>query len=379
MFVLLFLFLYLARTVTGAEAPETTAHVAAPVVVDAPPRAPPSYPAPFVVPVVEGPPAALLVARLLAADDSPVESSKPARSRAPKRKPAAAAVVKATPPPPVPQCAPATALRCDCWYGVVAPHGDPLVWEWLDCPPPLEERPAEPLFDEAVIPEPEAPPEPLPAPAFELEPEPDEAGLRVALEAWTLVGFSGAAGERVTYGGRLAADGPVALRGTGAVRMFAVLDLTAQPGEVLSFTDVETIGRAAEFRAGAYVRLAERRPPGQHVTTSVVAWGGFATVLEDVIADRYLRSGGLGVRLAEEVGGAYIMAGWCRDEAAGYIGLGQVCVRGSVPVAGTKGTVVVGGQAVLNLSRATVTPQRDRFELHVGASIGDIVAAVRDR
>lgn len=280
------------------------------------------------------------------ADDSPVEPVPAKKARkAPRPKP--------TPCPACPACPPPEAVPC-------------------------REAPVERLaFDEIPVPElePAAPPAPPPA-LVPLEPE---RGLRLGLQAWSLAGFSGAAEERLTYGGRILADGPVAHAWRAPVRMFARLDLSALPGQALNFASVESFGRSAEFRGGLYVRLAEARPEDQHITTSVVGWAGFATLTEGEFLDRYKRSFGLGVRLAEETGGAELVVGYCRDEAAGFIGFGQVCVGGSVPMAGTSGAIVLGGNAVLNLSRASVSPQRDIFRVFVGVSVGDVVDAVRSR
>jgi hypothetical protein len=304
----------------------------------------------------------LAIGRALA-DDTPVTTGPLAKKA---RKPAAAKVVKVPDPTPVCRWTPVDPSPCECWYKTASGE-----WEWNACPPPVERL----AFDEIPVPE----PEPEAPPVLPPTPAPSEPGLRLGLQAWSLAGFSGAADERVTYGGRISADGPVAHAWRAPVRMFAVLDLSALPGQALNLTSVESFGRSAEFRGGLYVRLAESWPAAQHITTSIVGWGGFATMMDGEFLDRYLRSGGIGLRLAEEVGGAELVLAWCRDEAAGYIGAGQVCVSGSVPIAGTKGAMVLGGNAVLNLSRASVTPQRDRFVVFAGVSVGDVVSAVRER
>lgn len=280
------------------------------------------------------------------ADDSPVERTKPARTSRPKPKPTP------TPCPPWPPCpaCPEPAQPPPC------------------VPPAIDENPVEDVTtrEAGAVRIPDAPP--------------DEPGLRLGLQAWSLAGFSGTAEERVTWGGRLLVDGPLAHHGRGAVRIFARLDFSALPGETaVSFVSVESFGRSAEMTGGAYVRLAERFPKGQHITTNAIVWGGFATMREGEFLDRYLRSGGVGLRLAEEESGAEISVSYCRVEAAGYIGAGQVCIGGSASLPGTNGALVMGGDAVLNMSRATVSPQRDIFRLWLGASVGDIVAAVRGR
>jgi hypothetical protein len=246
---------------------------------------------------------------------------------------------------------------------------------WRDCEPRANDFIVSPT--QPWPPDPPLPPPPVAAASLEQEQEP---GLFLGLQAWSLAGFSGTAEERFTYGGRMLADGPVANPFGKPLRMFARLDLSTLPGRVFNIADVETFGRSAEFRGGIYQRLAQsRHPEGQRVTTSAVAWGGFATIRDDRIADRYLRSVGVGVRLAEESVGAELIVGWCRDEAAGYIGAGSVCVSGSAPMIGTRGALVLGGNAVLNLSRASVTPQRDILRVWVGVSIGDVVSAIQGR
>lgn len=235
------------------------------------------------------------------------------------------------------------------------------------------------MFDE--VPVPEEPVQRLAAPPPIIpEPEPVEPGLRLQMLTWGEAGLSGEAETSYVFGGRIRADGPIANTFHQPLRMFAALDISAEPGQQLSLASVETFGRSAELRAGMYLRLAESRPVGQHITTSLLAYGGFATMLNGQYLDRYRRSGGIGIRLAEEVGGSEIVVSWCRDESAGWIGpVGQLCVAGAVPIAGTNGALLLGGQAVLNLSRATVSQQRDTLTLWVAASVGDIVDAVRSR
>lgn len=273
-------------------------------------------------------------------DDSPIEAGPHAKKKVQKPKPAPS-------PRPTP-----------------VPTPVPL-------PPPT---PASPLtFDENPT-EPESPPleekseEPVPVP---------ERGLTLGFQTWGVAGFSGEAEDRFTYGGRLSADGPVANPWSRPLRMFARLDLTTQPGTTATFTNIEEFARSAEFVGGTYYRLADNRSGGQHITTSFVAWAGFATLRDGEVADRYTRKIGFGIRLAEETSGAEVTVSYCRDEAAGYVGAGQVCVTGSVPLVFTKGIMVMGGDAVLNMSRATVSPQRDIFRLMIGVAVDQVVALVR--
>ena len=302
-----------------------------------------------------------LLLLLLAGDDTTFEKPKPK----PRAKPKPVVVEQVKTPSPLCFWSPKFTDPCDCWFWNSESE---TFYTWKPCLP----RDETPVFEEnsttdlttiktithiEVVKEP-APPEPF----------------RMSLQGWTLAGFSGEADSEFTYGGRIEVDGPIAtFWTTKTFRMFGRLDLGTLPGETTSFSSVDTFSQSATFRGGAYLQLAESFPTNQRITTSVIGWAGFATMFADEVLDRYLRSFGIGVRLAEEVSGANITLSYCRDEAGGYIGVGQICVGGSVPIIGTDRTLILGGNALLNLSRATVSQQRDTFTLYLGVDVGEIV------
>lgn len=319
------------------------------------------------------------------ADDSPVPPVKK------PRKPAAAKV--AADPQPLCFWTPVDPSPCACWFRTVLG-----AWEWNGCPapPPVQFHDPICLWDPVAEEDARTPtcdcyyqtsneepagawafkecPKPPPAAAVVREPAP----FRLAVRALSMAGFSGEAERRVTYAGRVLADGPLANTWGKPARVFVDLDISALPGQTFNL-GAEAFGRTAELRAGTYLTLAERWVGEQRITTSIVGWAGFATAIEGELRDRYMRSVGIGVRLAEETTGARIIVGWTRNEAAGYQGAGQVAVIGEAPIAGTNGALVIGGDALLGLSRASVTAQRDVLRLYMGASLGDIVDAVRSR
>lgn len=201
-------------------------------------------------------------------------------------------------------------------------------------------------------------------------------GVRLELLGTATAGLTGD-DQQMIYGGRLAVDGPVA----GALRQLRIgveLDLSGVAGETPSLADASTWGRGVRVRSGLRYTLA-RRDDG--ISTSAYLSGGFLTAIGDEVLDRYLREFSLGVEFAVDasdgVPGARLRLGYCRSEEAGYIGAGQVCLSGHVPLGFTRGALVLGGDATLNLSRAVVTPQRDVLRLYVGASLPEIVSALR--
>jgi hypothetical protein len=217
-------------------------------------------------------------------------------------------------------------------------------WSFKRCPEPAAEK-APPL--------PPSPPEPF----------------RLGMLMWGEAAFTGEA-DKQAVGGRLYTDGPIAgARSDHPLRLTVQLDITSVPGETFSLTDVATFGRGADLGVGIAWTWARTEVGDQVFTTSPYVRGGFVTSFADEVLDRYLRRVEAGVEFAVALSPdqrARFRVGYCRDERS-YIGTGQLCLAGEVPI-GSKG-VVFGGDALVNLSRATVSPQADIFRLYGGVDV----------
>jgi hypothetical protein len=142
---------------------------------------------------------------------------------------------------------------------------------------------------------------------------------------------------------------------------------------------VETF-RAAELSLGAYRRVGRLAIGEQEVWTSIEAEWGFATLLphEPAAVDRSPRHYGIGVRVEERKGGAWLSLLYGRAEVAGDRGCGQWQVSGGIPLELTKGAIVLGGDAVLSVGPpGRAEHQRDVFRLYVGVSLPDLMAVMR--
>lgn len=213
--------------------------------------------------------------------------------------------------------------------------------------------------------------QPLPPAAAPLEP-----GFRLQLATWGEANASGGS-EEVTYGGRLAAEGPLANAWRRPLRIYVSLDVGAAPGETFDPSDVGTWARAADVTVGTAYRLARRTVEKQRISTGLYFEGGFTTALEGEVLDRYKRQMGLGLVFAVALDAnrsAFLRVGYTRDELQGYIGAGGIRVVGQVPI-GDKG-VLLGGEALVNLSRATQTQQHDQFRLWAGVDLSRLYGVI---
>lgn len=204
----------------------------------------------------------------------------------------------------------------------------------------------------------------------------EEPGVRFDVITWGQAAYSGVA-NRLTVGGRISIDGPLALGEDAPARIYVDLDITAMPGQSLDFTSVEAFGRSAEVNLGLYRRIGGVEVGGQTITTSVFAEGGFATALEQDPVERYIRHGSIGFRLAEEKSGTELFLAACRHEAAGEFGWGQLCLAGQVPLAFTRGVLVLGGDAIIAVGPRDRYRQRDVLRLFVGVGLPDLIGAFR--
>lgn len=194
--------------------------------------------------------------------------------------------------------------------------------------------------------------------------------------------FSGDA-NKLTYGGRISVDGPIANPWSRPFRLRIDLALSSTPGQSFQLSDLETYGRTARLSFGTTLQLA--RPlfaENQKITTALYAGAGFTTALEDKLLDRYLRRMELSLEFRvvpadpTKKGAAFFRIGYCRDEVAGYIGVGQACIAGEVPITGTGGVLIFGGESLLNMSRATTSRQRDSLAFYLGVML-DALASLR--
>jgi hypothetical protein len=178
--------------------------------------------------------------------------------------------------------------------------------------------------------------------------------------------------NEVTYGGRLLVDGPLANPWQHPLRLRIDLKLSATPGRDLNFTDLTTFGRTATANFGTTFHLSALDVGDQHISTSLYSGIGFTTALEDSLLEEFLRRFELGFEFrvdAADFEPAFFRISYCRDKVAGYIGLGQLCLAGELPVANARGvSVLFGGEALLNMSKAVTTPQRDLLRFYVGLS-----------
>lgn len=209
----------------------------------------------------------------------------------------------------------------------------------------------------------------------------EQPGFRLGVVTWAEANYSGEANS-IAGGGRIVADGPVANLHSRPLRVNVRLDLSSTPDAAFDLADLSTYGRTAEARVGFTYRLwrDDHDAGEQSVSTSLYAEGGFITALRDEpVRDRYHRLMELGaqfdVRMTKaDHQAALLRIGYARDESAGYVGIGQIALAGEVPIGG-KG-LLFGGRALLNLSRASVSPQRDRFQVFVGLDVSRLYRVI---
>jgi len=205
---------------------------------------------------------------------------------------------------------------------------------------------------------------------------PNAGPLTIAAQAGGLVTLTGE-DTALTPAATIDVDGPLAIGEGAPLRVRVELRLTTLPGESIDLADPQT------FR-GATVDVSLRRIVGrlasgdQEITTAVVALAGFGTRLsaEPGPVDRLIRRYAGGVRLAEARSGAELAVLFGRDElAAEAFGLGQVLVRGRVPVPATAGVAHLVGDAVLSVGREDGA--RDVLRVGVQADLGRALELAR--
>lgn len=215
-------------------------------------------------------------------------------------------------------------------------------------------------------------------PAAAAEDNPNADPVTISVQAGAVATLSGDTGTAVTPTGWIEVEGPLAVGKTSLARVYTRLGITSLPGEQLDVSDPATF-KAAEVGFGLGRIVGRLRMGEQDVTTTVVAEWGFASRLpEPEPAQRLVRHYGAGVRLQERKSGASLTILYGRDEAAGDRGYGQWLVYGQVPIAGTKGAVVLVGDATLSAGPEVAgRAQRDVLRLGVAASLGALLDVIR--
>lgn len=208
--------------------------------------------------------------------------------------------------------------------------------------------------------------------------------VNVEFQPWAEVDLGGGAETRVTYGGRVRADGPVALgdRQNPPADVFAQLDITSLPGAsaVPNLAEPDTWGRYARVTLGLEHEIGRMNVGDQRIYTTVQTRWSFMTALDKrhEPLKRYPRAYAVGIELGERAARARLFIGYGRHEAAGPRRYGQWIVEGQAPVMGTGGPVAlyVGGSAFLSVGpqRAGLPQSRDGLELHVSADVSRLPA-----
>jgi len=214
------------------------------------------------------------------------------------------------------------------------------------------------------------------------EVNPNAGPVTVSATAGAITTLAGDAGTSVLPVAFIETDGPLALGSSAIARVYARLGINSEPGEAIDLADATTF-KAAEVALGAYRvigRLGDPEEDAQVVTTSLVAEWGFSSRLGDSPepVERLARHYGGGLRFDERKSGASLSIMYGRDEAAGDRGYGQWLIVGQVPITGTKGALVLVGDATLSVGqRRYDVRQRDILRLGVVLDVGAALEAMR--
>jgi hypothetical protein len=208
-----------------------------------------------------------------------------------------------------------------------------------------------------------------------------DPGVRFYALASGEVTLGGDAAPSVRPAAEIEVDGPLPIGGKAPLRVYARFRTFGLPGETIDLSRVDTF-RAASFDGGFNKRIGRQSYGAQEIWTSIEIEYGFATITspEASAAIRYPRHYGIGFRLEERTGGAWLSVLYGRDESAGDRGWGQYQIGGGVPLGMSKGAIVLGGDAVLSAGRPGGDPtlrQRDTFRLYVAVSLPELVGAFR--
>lgn len=174
---------------------------------------------------------------------------------------------------------------------------------------------------------------------------------------------------------RIAVETPVYFGRAAVGRMDVTVTFLGLPGDTLDLAQVETY-KALEFSAGYKYRIGSSEDGSS--ATYAVGRAAFATRVlptDPAPRDRYARSYGLGVRAEHREAGVITRAVevlYGRSEIASpEAGKGQLMVAGHVTVTTVRGvSLVIGGDAHLNVGKSVARGARDVARVWVAASIG---------
>lgn len=304
-----------------------------------------------------------LLAPAAALADGPYPEPKKAAKPRPKPKPAPTPEpVEASPCAEVPVAVCGPSRAAECWS--CADWGPTCCYQWAwNEPLALTRAPA-----------PAPAPTPAPPPLVRVK----RQGVLYDAQVWGQVAISAAADPttEVKPGGRISVDGPIAFGSGGDpnLRLLGRLDISAQVGKTLDFTNLATFSQDAEAAVGLAYRIGRLRMGDQEITTAVLGEYGVATMLDGEVLDRYLRWYGGGVRFAESSGGALsVMYG--RHEGGGEFGAGQAMLGFSFPMGFADNALVLGGDLILSFGDGH--RQRDVMRVWTAVSLPGLVKAIR--
>lgn len=200
----------------------------------------------------------------------------------------------------------------------------------------------------------------------------NDGPMSVEIVGGAVATLTGETEAKVAPNGYISIDGPLPVGRVTVARGYTHLAITTVPGETPDLTSVET-WRAGEARLGLYRVVGRLEAAGQDVRTSIVAEAGFGSRFGDPQpSQRLVRHFGVGIRLEERKSGALLTVLYGRAEQAGDAGYGQAILRGQVPLAGTRGALVLVGDAIVSVGpRVGDYRQRDVLRLGIAISLGD--------
>jgi hypothetical protein len=171
-------------------------------------------------------------------------------------------------------------------------------------------------------------------PSFADDPPP---AVRFGFTTWSGVAL-GRPDTSVRYGLQGDVQGPLVVgeRPQGDLGLSLSIETLPAKNDT-SLADLNAWDNVAQVTGWLGKRVGDAQLGAQHVSSSIVVEGRFSSAFFDAAAEpqrkRFYRSYGLGVQatlhLAER--DAFFRLAYCRDEAVGVRGVGQVCVSGELP------------------------------------------------
>lgn len=183
---------------------------------------------------------------------------------------------------------------------------------------------------------------------------------------------------KVTPTAALEVDGPLRFTSDAEalVRLRGLLEIVSQPDTTVNLADASTYG-------AAHARLTLEHYLGN---VRVVGGWGFSTRAfggDPAPLRRTLREWGAGLAVGNGNDEPTVEALYGRDEVCGDFGLGQLMVRGQVPITGTDGAIIVAAKASVSFGRdrqnadGTPVQQRDVVWLGTVVDVGATIKALK--